>query len=87
MASDSQTATYQVAVALTQDECKNYREPPEDMILMKITDTGKVVKAYKPFQDNIAKTRCGETIIKCANGWCDTGTTGCDKGNHTGHDV
>jgi hypothetical protein len=25
------------------------------MILMKITDTGKVVKAYKPFQDTIAK--------------------------------
>ena len=62
MVSDNQTATYQVAVALTPDECKIYREPPEDMILMKITDTGKVVKAYKPFQDTIAKLRVGKQL-------------------------
>ena len=62
MVSDNQTATYQVAVALTEDECKIYREPPEDMILMKITDTSKVVKAYKPFQDTIAKLRVGKQL-------------------------
>ena len=62
MVSDSQTATYQVAVALTEDECKIYQTPPKDMILMKITDTGKVVKAYKPFQDTIAKLRVGKQL-------------------------